>query len=328
MATGIRGCVPRAAGRARYALLGVAMATALTACSAADAGDFPTRPIELVNPFPAGGSHDAHARAIASAAEAHFGQQVQVAIRSGGGGTIGADFVVNQADPDGYTMMLGDPGSTIIQPLLQDVNYSTDDLEPVAQIDESPIVFVTLPEAPWDDMADLVADAEQRPGEILYAAGPQFGNDQIAVEMLQDVAGIELRHVPTDGGGNVYRATLAGDVEVGVLFPASVENDIKDGNLKALGVTSSERIPGLEDVPTLAEQGFDVDWQMFRVVYVPAETPEDRVEMLADKFEALLGDADFEKLLVDMGEQPGFLRGEELDSKLDAARERIEGIVQ
>lgn len=309
-------------------LLGTALALSLSACSATDAGEFPTRPLELVNPFPAGGSHDAHARAIASSAEPHFGQQVQVAIRSGGGGTIGADFVVNQAQPDGYTMMLGDPGSTIIQPLIQDVNYTTDDLRPVAQIDEAPIVFVALPDAPWDDMAGLVADAQQRPEEILYAAGPLYGNDQMAVEMLQNVADVRLRHVPTDGGGNVYRATLAGDVQVGVLFPASVENDLKDGTLKALGVTSSERLPGLEDVPTLIEQGFDVDWQMFRVVYVPADTPDDTVEVLADSYEALLADETFAQLLVDMGEVPGFLRGEELEQKLATTREEIEEIVQ
>lgn len=310
--------------------LGAAVITGLlaSACSSAGSDDFPSRPLEMVNPFPAGGSHDAHARAIGAMAEDHFGQPLQVSVRSGGAGSVGAGFVAGEAEADGYTMLLGDPGSTLIQPKVQDVDYTPDDLTPVAQIDESPVVLVVPPDSPYDDLSDLVKAAKADPESILYSAGPQYGNDQMAVEMLQAESGAEFKHVPTDGGGNVYRATLAGDVEVGALFPATVEEDIAEGRLKALGVSSEERIPGLEDVPTFSEQGFDVIWQMFRVVYVADDTPDETVDQLADSYEALLKDEEFVDVLKEMGEIPGFMRGEELQKKLDGVEERVESIIE
>jgi tripartite-type tricarboxylate transporter receptor subunit TctC len=301
---------------------------AVTGCSASGKQEsFPSRSVELVNPFAAGGSHDAHARAIGSTAKPVFKQPVQVSIRDGGGGTIGADYVANKAKADGYTMLLGDPGSVLIQPLIQSVSYSRDDLSAVAQIDESPIVFVSLPKAPWNSLDELLEAAKKDPGSISYGAGPRFGNDQMAVELLVDETGVDLKHVPIDGGGNVYRATLAGDVEVGALFPASVTKDIIEGRLKPLAVTGNERVPGLDDVPTCAELGYPVEWLMFRTIFVAADTPDDRQKALADRFESLLQEKKFLELLESMGEQPGFLRGQELSDKLDRIAERVSKIV-
>jgi tripartite-type tricarboxylate transporter receptor subunit TctC len=321
-------------GRRSFLLLSGALALSTAACSDGGAGsaaaeeDFPTRAIELVNPFPAGGSHDAHARAIGSIGKDAFGQPIQVAIRSGGGGTIGASYVAKQAKPDGYTIMLGDPGSVIIQPLTQKVSYTTADLAPIAQIDESPIVLVTLPDSPWNTLQDLIDAAKAKPGTITYGAGPKYGNDQLGVELLTDAAGIELKHVPIDGGGNVYRATLAGDVQLGAVFPASATKDLAEGRLKALGVTSQERIPGLDKVPTCKEQGVDVEWLMFRTVFVPAKTPQSRQDALAKSFEKLGSDPKFVALLTALGETPAILTGDALRTKIKQVNDRLAALIK
>jgi tripartite-type tricarboxylate transporter receptor subunit TctC len=301
----------------------------LAACTSAGVGTeaFPLRAIELVNPFPAGGSHDAHARAIASVGKAAFGQPVQVSIRSGGGGTVGAGYVAKQAKPDGYTVMLGDPGSVIIQPITQKSSYSAADLVPIAQIDESPIIIVALPDAPWNTLQELVAAAEAKPGTITYGAGPRFGNDQFAVELLSKEAAVDFKHVPIDGGGNVYRATLAGDVDFGVVFPASAAKDLAEGRLKALGVSSSARLP-LLDTPTFTEQGVNAEWLMFRTIFAPAKTDPARQKELADGFVKIGQDKTFADLLTALGETPSVITGDELIAKLAKDTERITAMVK
>ena len=316
--------------RSFLALTGAVLLGSQASCMGdnAAAEQFPARALELVNPFPAGGSHDAHARAIGSLGKDAFGQNLQVSIRSGGGGTIGASYVAKQAKPDGYTMMLGDPASVIVQPLTQDVNYSSVDLAPIAQIDESPIVFVTLPDSPWNNLQDLVNAAKDKPGTITYGAGPRFGNDQLAVELLVRETQIDLKHVPIDGGGNVYRATLAGDVQVGAVFPASVTKDLAEGRLKALGVTSDQRVPGLDNIPTCKEQGVDVEWLMFRTIFVPAATTAERQDVLAKSFTELVDDPKFVDLLEALGERPGLLTGEALREKLGSVNESLTALIK
>ncbi|MGH3357804.1 MAG: tripartite tricarboxylate transporter substrate binding protein, partial [Nocardioidaceae bacterium] len=255
----------------RYVGVGAAVTTSVCAfllagCesgSTTKASSFPQRPVELVNPWTAGGSHDAHARAIASEMPDILGQPMTVSIKSGGAGAVGATAVASQSTPDGYTLLLGDQTSVMARPMVEELAYTWEDFRPVAQINDSPIVITVPGDSPYDSIEDLVSAAKESPGDLQYGSVAGLGPDQIPVELLTDAAGIDLTHVPFEGGGPSYRAVLAGDVDMAPLFPSTVTKDVEEGRLKALAVTSPERIDSLPDVPTLQESGFDVEWEMF-----------------------------------------------------------------
>lgn len=316
------------AGAVTALLAGAALLTGCGAESGGAGNDFPVRPVELVNPWAAGGSHDAHARAIGAEIEDILGQPMKVSIRDGGAGSVGATAVARQAKPDGYTLLLGDQTSVIARPLVEELQYSWEDLKPVAQINDSPVLLVVPGDSPYDTIDDYVSAAEKNPGQVSYGSVTGLGPDQIPIEMFVREAGIEVNHVPFDGGGPSYRALLAGDVDMAPLFPAAVMGDFEEGNLKALAVTSPERYEELPDVPTLKELGYDVEWEMFRTVFAPKDTPDEVVDALAGTFSELASDDGFADVIGGLGEQVEFLDGDELDARIAADAEALEKLVK
>ena len=322
--------------RAKNTVAGVASAAAavallLTGCGAAspnEASEFPQRPVELVNPWAAGGSHDAHARAIASEISDVLGQPMTVSIKSGGAGAVGATAVAKQSKPDGYTLILGDQTSVMARPMAEELSYTWEDFRPVAQINDSPIVITVPGNSPYSTIQDFVDAAKAMPGELQYGSVTGLGPDQIPVELLLKDADIEVTHIPFEGGGPSYRAVLAEDVDMAPLFPAAVSKDVKEGRLKALAVTSPERIPGLPDVPTLQESGFDVEWEMFRTVFAPKDTPDAVVEALADDFAELAESDGFHKIIEGLGEEVEFLSGDELEARVKSDAASLDSLVE
>jgi tripartite-type tricarboxylate transporter receptor subunit TctC len=299
-----------------------------TAASSNAAEDFPQRPVELINPWAAGGSHDAHARAIAAEITDELGQPMQVSIKEGGAGAVGAAHVAHNVAPDGYSLLLGDQTSVIARPMVEEVPYSWQDFTPVAQINDSPIVLVVPGNSPYDTIDDFVEAARSNPGTVTYGSVPGLGPDQIPVELLLREADIDVRHVPFEGGGPTYRAVLAGDIDMAPLFPSTVTKDLREGRLKALAVTSSKRHPGLPDVPTLRESGYSVEWEMFRTVFAPKGTPDPVVETLADDFGALANSDKFTKIINGLGEEVELLRGEELDQRVRSDAAALEALLK
>ncbi|GLU49774.1 tripartite tricarboxylate transporter substrate binding protein [Nocardiopsis ansamitocini] len=314
-------------GTSATALAALAASSLLLAGCAPSGGagaggaDFPTRPVELVNPWAAGGSHDAHARAIGSEIQGILGKPMTVSIKSGGAGSVGASDVAKRAKPDGYTLLLGDQTSVIARPMVEELPYTWEDLRPVAQINDSPIVLVVPGDSPYDSVEDFVTAAEDDPGALSYGSVTGLGPDQIPVELFIQAAGIDLNHVPFDGGGTSYRALLAKDVDMAPLFPAAVTKDIEEGRLKALAVTSPERHKGLPDVPTLTEEGYEVEWAMFRTVFAPKDTPDEVVEVLEQNFTELAENKEFVTIIEGLGEEVELLTGPELQERIatDAA---------
>lgn len=324
--------IPRGVRSKVQAAVAVMAGALLAGCSAASsagtASNFPERPVELVNPWAAGGSHDAHARAIAAEMKDILGQPMTVSIKDGGAGALGATTVAKQSKPDGYTLLLGDQTSVITRPLAEELAYTWDDLRPIAQINDSPIVITVPGDSPYDTIEDFVSAAKADPGSLKYGSVTGLGPDQIPVELMLNDAGIEVSHVPFEGGGPSYRAVLAGDVDMAPLFPAAVTKDVEEGRLKALAVTSPERIPGLPDVPTLTESGIDVEWEMFRTVFAPKDTPDAVVEALADDFEELAESEGFRGIVEGLGEEVEFLRGDELEQRVRTDAEALESLIE
>jgi tripartite-type tricarboxylate transporter receptor subunit TctC len=296
----------------------VAMGAALPAMAQ---DDFPSRQIEFVTPYPPGGSHSLHAGIITTAAEAHFGVSLVSVIRSGGGGAVGATEVA-QAEPDGYTLLFGDPTINSLRPQVEDLAYDTDDFVPVARINYSPAIFVARADSPFATMEEMVAYAEENPGDLIYSSDNLNGWTYTVFELLKARTGAEMTGVEYGGGGPAVARLLGGETMAYAGDISVVGEHIESGDLVPMCVTDSERLEALPEVPTCPEAGYDVVFQFWRGVMAPAGTPDAVVASLSDSFASLMEDEGFLRLINTINSQIQFAGHEEFaelwEAELDA----------
>jgi tripartite-type tricarboxylate transporter receptor subunit TctC len=259
------------------------LAFALTACRGRDAA-FPTKPVELVISFPAGGSTDLMLRPLADAASSTLGQQVVVVNKPGGSGTIGAGEVA-RAKADGYTLlaMLAGPGAT--QPHQGDVPYTMEDFDVLMQVFRNPLFLATRGDAPWKSTKEFADDAKRRPGEINFGATPVGGVPHLVMEMLGRAGGFKVTTVPFPGAAPAMTALLGGHIDAVSVHPGDVAAYMGDGKVRLLGVYETERLKEFPDIPTMREQGFDVVGYVWGGLVVPKETPKATHDKLHDAFQ-------------------------------------------
>jgi len=289
------------------------LATAITAGTAMPAlaqDDFPNRPIEFVTPYPPGGSHSLHAGIITTAAEPHFGVSLISVIRAGGGGAVGATEVAN-SDPDGYTLLFGDPTINSLRPQVEDLAYGIDDFVPVARINYSPAIFVARADSPFSTLEEMVAFAEDNPGDLIYSSDNLNGWTYTVFELLKARSGADMLGVEYGGGGPAVARLLGGETMAYAGDISVVGEHIESGDLVPLCVTDTERLEELPDVPTCPEAGYDVVFQFWRGALAPAGTPPEVVARLSDSFEALMADEGFLRLIGRIGSSIQFADHEE-----------------
>jgi tripartite-type tricarboxylate transporter receptor subunit TctC len=279
----------------------------------AGAAKFPNKPVRLVIPYSPGGSHDAHARAFASVMEPYLGQPMLAVIRAGGGGSIGASFVA-RARADGHTLILGDQQSILVKPLLESLPYSSASFVPVGRINYSPILITVKKDAPWKNLRDLIEDAKRRPGKISFGGVPGLGVDQIPMELLSLKAGIKLKFVPFQGGGPTWQAFLGGHIDIAPAFASTVMPSLSKGTVRVLAITAPDRLPQLPNLPTMKEQGYDVQFAMFRTVFASKKTPADILAKLRAAFDKWVNDKSFQSMVKRMGERVIYMSGKDFES--------------
>jgi tripartite-type tricarboxylate transporter receptor subunit TctC len=297
------------------------------AAATLQAAEFPTKPVRLIIPYPPGGSHDAHARAFASVMEPYLNQPMLAVIRSGGGGSVGANFVANSA-PDGYTLILGDQQSILVKPLLEDLPYSPQSFVPVGRINYSPLLITVKSDSPWKSLKDLITDAKKRPSKISFGGVPGLGVDQIAMELLSLESGAQFKFVPFSGGGPVWQAFLGGHIEVSAAFASTVTPYLSKGEVRVLAVTAPDRLPQLPDLPTMKEQGFDASFAMFRMIFAPAKTPPDVLAKLRAAFDKGVNDKSFQSMVKRMGERVIYMSGKDAEAFMKEEEENMKALVQ
>ncbi|MBS7790355.1 tripartite tricarboxylate transporter substrate binding protein [Roseococcus sp. SDR] len=277
--------------RRRHLALGAAalpLAAPLLAARA-QVADWPNRPIRLVSPFPPGGAADLTARLMAEELTGVLRHSVVVENRTGVGGAVGSEFVA-RSTPDGYTWLLASTGPFAITPELVRLNFDpARDLAPVAMVSIVPSVFVVNPAVPANNMAELIALARARPGQLSYASGGNGTAQHLFGEMLKQMAGLDIQHVPYRGGGPALTDTIAGRVQILCdTLPLSLPH-IREGRVRAVGVTTAQRHPALPDVPTVAESGVPgyeaVGWYGMAA---PVGTPEVLIARMNREVNALL----------------------------------------
>ena len=241
----------------RRAAFVAACAAALQCLGASGAqAAYPERPITLVVPFAPGGPTDIIARILSIALTQSLGQNVIVDNRGGAAGNIGMGQVA-RATPDGYTLLLTSTAIAVNPALFKNLPYDPfKDFPPISELVNAPNVLVVRPDSGINSIADLVAQAKANPAKFNYASPGAGTKSHLTGELLKLRAGIQMVHVPFRGAGPAAQAVLANTVQVGSVALAAAESLIKDGQLRALAVTSEKRWFSLPNVPTMIESGF------------------------------------------------------------------------
>ncbi|HYF07052.1 MAG TPA: tripartite tricarboxylate transporter substrate binding protein [Acetobacteraceae bacterium] len=263
--------------------------------SAARAQGWPERPLRLVVPYAPGGTTDVLGRAIAERLARELGQPVVVENRPGANTIIGSQAVA-QAAADGHTLLMASGASMVLNPLLyRRLPYDAErDLLTLAVMVETPLVVVVPPGLPARNLAEFVTHARTRPGGVNYASVGLGNPIQLAAEMFRAAAGIEMTNVVYPGSAPALAALLAGDVQV--MFDVILTSLplVRDGRLRALAVTTRERVPVLPEVPTVAEQGFPgYEAGTWFGVAAPRGIPEPVAARLRQALAAVHADAEF-----------------------------------
>ena len=264
--------------------------------------NFPSKPMKLVLPYPAGNTPDAVARWTADELTKVLGQSVVVDNRGGAGGRLGTESVV-RAPADGLTMLLADAGPTVIAPFLYDVRYEAlRDLIPVTVLVTSDF-FVAVPTSLGvSSVAELVALVKSQPGKLNYGTAGLGSIHHLMVEAFKAVAGLDMVHVPFKGGTEAVISVVQGAVAMMITGALNIQSFVKSGQLKMLATLSPQRTHQFPDVPTLAELGFPgMVFQGDLGIFVPAGTPPAIVAKLSTEFNKVIRQPDMVKRLQGVG---------------------------
>ncbi len=240
---------------------------------AAQAQEWPSKPITLIVPFPAGGSNDVAARVLGESVRKRLGQTVVVDNKPGANGSLGVDAVL-RAPKDHHTFLVASDSVSLL-PLFRTMAWDlTKNFTPIAMLSTQPIVVVTGASSGLKSIKDLQAAARSKPDQLPYATSGQGSLQHLVGELFSQNLGINLLHIPYKGGGQAVNDVLAGQVTVAVLGAAAVLPHIKSGKLVALAVSTRQRSPMLPDVPTLAESGAgDIDVPQWSALFALEGTP-------------------------------------------------------
>jgi len=272
----------------------------------AHAQDYPARFVTMVSPYAAGGGADLLARVVAQKLTDRLGRSFVVENRLGAGGVIAAASVA-RALPDGYTLFMATSTQLAIQVTLhKTLPYDpASDFAPVALIASVPFVLMVNPSLGVHSAGELIRLAKERPGALSYGSSGVGGPPHLYMELLQSMTGARLTHVPYKGTAQAIVDVVAGHIPVMFSDIAPAVSLLKDGRLRALGISSAARFQALPDIPPLAEAGvpgFDaVAWTM---LVAPARTPKAIIDRLAAETRRIVAAPDVQKVLIDTGNNP------------------------
>lgn len=267
---------------------------------------YPNKPIRLVVPFSPGGSTDVVARLLAEQLKTELGQPIIVDNKPGAGGNIGGDAVAKSA-PDGYTLLMAAAGPTVINPsLYSKMPYDPlKDLAPVTMIVREHNLMAINPAIPAKTVKEFIAYAKSRPGQLNFGSPGNGSPAQLAGELLNQTAGINLQHVPYKGSGPAVVDLVAGHISMMIDNMPALLPHVQSGKLRALAVASEKRASAAPDVPTMIEsglQGYVVT--AWKGLMVPAGTPPDIVNKLNKAMVKILAKPDMRQRMIDMGAEP------------------------
>ena len=289
----------------KFALVALAALGAGADATAADAQNYPSRPIRWIVPVPAGATTDIVTRLVGQKMSESWGQQVIVDNRPGGAFVIGSD-VVAKATPDGYTV------GTLLTPhivnpyVMKNLPYDTlRDFTPVSLMVIVPGVMTMYPGVPANNLKDVIALAKAKPGTLNYGSPGPLTSGHLSMEMLKLTAGVSITHIPYKGGTPAIADLIGGQIQFLISGPPGVLPHIKSGRLKAIATTAAKRSPGLPDTPTFAESGLTgFDTYEWYGVFAPGRMPKDVLAKLSREIARIIKLPDMSEKLSVQGAIP------------------------
>jgi len=272
----------------------------------ATAQSFPNRAIRIVVPYPPGGSNDIMGRLVAQKLTEAFGVQVVIDNRGGGNGVIGTE-IIQRAPPDGHSMLITSTNSHLITSLISKTPFHPiDDFAPLGTIDASDNLMVIHPGLPANSLQEFIALAKAKPGQLNYATSTTAG--LVTTAMFAQRAGIKLQHVPYKGAGPALNDLLGGHVQMFFSTPSSMAGHVRNGKLRAIGITSDQRLPALPNVATFAEQGItDFEAKSLRGMLAPRGTPKPIIDRWSAELQKILRMPDIVEKMAGQGMGPFFM---------------------
>ncbi len=312
----------------RHVVQAVALAMALCGGSAM-AQAWPSKPISLIVPFPAGGTTDVLARALAERLTVSLGQTVIVESKPGAGATLGADYVA-KAKPDGYTLLVGAVHHTIASSVYKKLPYDFQkDLAPITTIALVPNVLVVNASTPARNVAELVVLIKLQPDKFNYGSNGNGTAQHLIGTQFQNITGTQLTHIPYKGSGPLATDLLGGQITMSFDTVTPVLQHIKSGKLRALAVTTGKRSSALPDVPTLEEaglKGFDIG--TWFGVLAPAATPRDILFRLNTEMVKVIQSPEFRKRMDEIGAEPIGNSAEQMALQIKSDTEKFAKLVK
>lgn len=258
----------------------------------ADAAEYPSKTIQIINPFPPGAVTDIVARIVAPKMSSLLGQQAIVVNKAGGGGALGIQ-AAKDAAPDGYTILVSPPPILLIPIVNKQSGFTIKDFTPLSLATSSPNTTVVKSDAPWKSLEELLADAKRNPGQLTYGSAGPGTTPHFIGELVKLKTKVDLTHVPLGSESAAATAVLGGHVNVAFLTLGTTRAHIEAGTLRALAVASNRRLKDFPDIPTTVEKGFpELNLKIWVAFFAPVKAPAPIVKRLAAAIGSALKDAE------------------------------------
>jgi tripartite-type tricarboxylate transporter receptor subunit TctC len=285
----------------RMIMLAIAASLAFAGAARAQDTDYPTRPVRVIVPYPAGGLVDLITRVVTERMAASLGQPFTIESRAGANGTI-ATASVAHADPDGYTLLMITDSHGVNPLFYKSLSYdSVKDFAPIGLIAKSPMVLTVHVSVPARTVAELIALARAEPGKLTYGSIGVGSASHLAGELFKVRAGVDLTHVPYRGGAPAVNDLIAGHLKTMFLTPVSGLPHIRSGRLAPLAIAAPQRFELMPEVPTMAEAGVPLEAAYWVGMAAPAATPRAAIARLEKALSAAVAAPETQKRLTEMG---------------------------
>ncbi len=317
--------------RRRFVIGSAAAAVAVAAQPAFSQEPYPARPITIVNPFPPGGAVDVVARPLASVLEPILKQPLVIETKAGAAGQVGGQFAAN-AKPDGYTLLMhivSISGFAEVDKLFgRPVKFTREDFIPIARFIADPMVLVVNDRQPYKTLKEFVDDAKKRPNQLIFSSSGLYGALHLPTALFMKAAGVQMKHLPTAGGGPALTAILGNNSQVLVSSIAAANAQMKAGKLRPLACFGAQRAPALPEVPTMKELGYDIEFYLWVGLFAPKGTPAPIITTLRDASKKAASAEAFRNAMKNLGQDVAYLDQAEFKAFWDADARRVEESVR
>jgi tripartite-type tricarboxylate transporter receptor subunit TctC len=316
--------------RRRFVAGSAATAAAFSLRPAFAEDPYPTHAITFINPFPPGGAADVVGRPLTAVLEPILKQPCIVETKAGAAGQVGGQ-VAATAKPDGYTLLIhivSISGFAEVDKLFDRApKFTRADFIPIARLTSGPMVLVVNDQTPYKSLKELVDDAKANPDKLIFSSSGLYGALHLPAALFMKAAGIQMKHLPTNGGGPALTALLGNNAQVLASSIAAASGQIKAGKLRALACFSPQRAASLPDVPTLKELGYDVEFSWWVGVFAPNYTPATPVKVIGDAIRQAVAGEQFKTAIANIGDEVAYLDQAAFAKFWDEDAKRVEAAV-